>query len=84
MEQLSGLQLQKLILNKGDDYRSDGGRQSKGEGGKGQTESGLIVAAAAVDGLPGRWGNWARQEKAEGVCLSSRGSICPHFWYSWS
>lgn len=65
MEQLSGLQLQKLILNKGGDCRNDWGRESKGEGGKGQKESGLIVAAAAVGGLPRRWGDRGRQEKAE-------------------
>ena len=36
MEQLSGLQLRKLILNKEDDCRSDWGRESKREGSKGQ------------------------------------------------
>lgn len=36
MEQLSGLQLQKLILNKGDDCRSEWGRVRDGEGCKGQ------------------------------------------------
>lgn len=80
MEQLSGLQLQKLILNKGNDYRSDWRRESKGERGKGQKESGLIVAAAAVGGLPRRLETGRGKKRQREVCLASRGTICPHFW----
>lgn len=80
MEQLSGLQLQKLILNKGNDCRSDRRRESKGEGGKGQNESGLIVAAAGVGGLSRRWETRRGKKRQREVCLSSRGSICLHFW----
>lgn len=62
MEQLSGLQLQQLILNKGGDCGSDGGGRAKGRA-AGPEESGVIVAAAAVGGLPRRWGD---RERAEG------------------
>lgn len=41
-----------------------GGREKRGE--QGPEESGLIVAAAAVGGLPRRWGGHVRRAEAEG------------------
>ena len=59
-----------------------GGGRVKGRGARAKEESGLMVAAAAVSSLPGRWGDRARREKAEEGLSAQPRSICPHFWPS--